>query len=445
MENREHYSYRDILRIAFPILVSTIVEQVIGMTDTAFLGRVSELDLGASAIAGVYYLVIFMLGLGFSIGVQIIIGRRNGEGNYAQTGKVFYHGLYFALGLAVVTTLASEAVSPGLLGLMVSSPQVRDAALSYIRWRVIGLAFAFSTAVFRAFYIGTTQTKVLSINSFVMLLSNVCFNWVLIFGKFGLPALGIKGAAIGSTLSELISLAFFVIYTMTRCDTKKYGLEHPEVPHWRTLKGILKISLWSMVQNFFSISTWFIFFLFIEHLGERSLAITNIVRNVSGFVWMVLMAFASTCSTLTSNLIGNGQNENVPELIWRVLRTAYAATLPILLLFSIFPQLIIRIFTNMPDLVEASVPSMLVLCASYLLTIPASIFFQAVGGTGNTKTSFLLEAFSLVIYLIFCTIVIGIMKCDVAVCWTSEAVYGGFMALTCGLYLRSGRWKSKAI
>ena len=200
-----------------------------------------------------------------------------------------------------------------------------------------------------------------------------------------------------------------------------------------------------MVQNFFSISTWFIFFLFIEHLGERSLAITNIVRNVSGFVWMVLMAFASTCSTLTSNLIGNGQNENVPELIWRVLRTAYAATLPILLLFSIFPQLIILIFTNMPDLVEASVPSMLVLCASYLLTIPASIFFQAVGGTGNTKTSFLLEAFSLVIYLIFCTIVIGIMKCDVAVCWTSEAVYGGFMALTCGLYLRSGRWKSKAI
>lgn len=139
MENREHYSYRDILRIAFPILVSTIVEQVIGMTDTAFLGRVSELDLGASAIAGVYYLVIFMLGLGFSIGVQIIIGRRNGEGNYAQTGKVFYHGLYFALGLAVVTTLASEVVSPGLMGLMVSSPQVRDAALSYIRWRVIGI------------------------------------------------------------------------------------------------------------------------------------------------------------------------------------------------------------------------------------------------------------------------------------------------------------------
>ena len=68
--------------IAYPILISTLIEQLIGMTDTAFLGRVSEVALGASALAGVYYMVLFMIGLGFSIGVQIIIGRRNGEGNY---------------------------------------------------------------------------------------------------------------------------------------------------------------------------------------------------------------------------------------------------------------------------------------------------------------------------------------------------------------------------
>ena len=75
------YSYRKIWMIAYPILISTLIEQLIGMTDTAFLGRVSEVALGASALAGVYYMVLFMIGLGFSIGVQIIIGRRNGEGN----------------------------------------------------------------------------------------------------------------------------------------------------------------------------------------------------------------------------------------------------------------------------------------------------------------------------------------------------------------------------
>ena len=96
------YSYHHIWKVAYPILISLIMEQLIGMTDTAFLGRVGEVELGASAIAGVYCLAIFVAGMGFGIGSQIIIARRNGEGNYRETGNIFYHGVYFLLGLAVV-------------------------------------------------------------------------------------------------------------------------------------------------------------------------------------------------------------------------------------------------------------------------------------------------------------------------------------------------------
>lgn len=77
-----HYTNKQIWLIAYPILISLIMEQMIGMTDTAFLGRVGEIELGASAIAGVFYTVIFMVAFGFSIGTQILIARRNGEANY---------------------------------------------------------------------------------------------------------------------------------------------------------------------------------------------------------------------------------------------------------------------------------------------------------------------------------------------------------------------------
>ena len=96
------YSNKDIWKIAYPILISLIMEQLIGMTDTAFLGRVGEVELGASAIAGVYYLAIFMLGFGFSIGAQILIARRNGEQNYHHIGVIFYQGLYFLLAMALI-------------------------------------------------------------------------------------------------------------------------------------------------------------------------------------------------------------------------------------------------------------------------------------------------------------------------------------------------------
>ena len=96
------YSYKQIGTITFPILISLIMEQMIGMTDTAFLGRVGEIELGASAIAGVYYLAIFMMAFGFSIGAQILIARRNGEGNYKEIGPIFYQGIYFLLAMAVI-------------------------------------------------------------------------------------------------------------------------------------------------------------------------------------------------------------------------------------------------------------------------------------------------------------------------------------------------------
>ena len=439
------YSYRQIWNVAYPILISLIMEQMIGMTDTAFMGRVGKVELGASAIAGIYYMVIFMIGFGFSIGSQIIIARRNGEGNFRETGNVFYHGVCFLLGLAAIIVILTEMFSPWLMGKMVSSQNVAEAALSYVKWRLPGLFFAYITAMFRAFYVGTTQTKTLTLNSITMVLSNVVFNWILVFGKFGVPALGIAGAAIGSTLAELVSLIFFIVYTATRTDCAKYGLDRFGGFSFRKLGNILTISVWTMVQNAVSISIWFIFFLFIEHLGEMPLAVSNIIRNVSGLIWMVLMAFSSTCSSLVSNIIGNGHPEAVKGLVIRILKFSYGAVAVIAGLIALFPHAVIRIYTNIPDIIEASVPSLWVLCSAYILTVPANIFFQAVSGTGNTRTAFLLELTALAVYMAYCYFIMHVIAADVAVCWTAEHVYGGAMMLLCGWYLLSGKWKNRVI
>ena len=116
----ERYSFKTIWRITFPILVALVMEELLGMTDTAFLGRVGEVELGASAIAGVYFTILYMLGFGFSIGVQIIMGRRNGEAyetgkGFGAIGRVFWQGVWFLGGLALVTMVLSYLLSPSLL------------------------------------------------------------------------------------------------------------------------------------------------------------------------------------------------------------------------------------------------------------------------------------------------------------------------------------------
>ena len=439
------YSYRNIWKVAYPILISLVMEQMIGLTDTAFLGRVGEVELGASAIAIVYYMVLFMIGFGFSIGAQIIIGRRNGEGHFKDTGKVFWNGLYFVLGLSGIIILLSELFTPWMMKFMVSSAAVYDAALSYVSWRLPGMVFAFCTAMFRAFYVGTTQTKTLTLNSIVMVASNVIFNYILIFGKCGLPALGITGAAIGSSLAELVSLIFFIIYTRVGCDRRKYGLDKAARFEKDELKSMMPVCTWTMIQHTISISTWLIFFLYIEHLGERALAISNITRSVSGLIWVVLQAFSSTCSTLVSNIIGEGHQDKVPSLIKRILKLSYGIVSVMIILFCLFPEAIARIYTDIPDLITASVPAMVVMCSSYFLTVGGQVFFLAVSGTGSTKTAFRLELIALAIYMIYCTVIIGIMKLDVAICWTAEHVYSGALLICSWWYIRSGRWKNRSI
>lgn len=439
------YSYKEIWRIAYPILISLCMEQMIGMTDTAFMGRVGKVELGASAIAGIYYMVLFMLGFGFGIGAQIIMARRNGERQYKEIGVVFYHGLYFLMGLAALAFTFSKVCSPVLLEHIIASPQVCKATTDYIDWRIFGFFFAFASIMFRAFYIGTTQTKTLTLNSVVMVLSNVAFNYVLVFGKLGFPAMGIAGAAIGSSLAELVSLLFFIVYTARRIDCRKYGL-HVRTPFRpKVLKQTLNISFWTMIQNFVSISTWFIFFLFVEHLGEDALATTNVVRNISGILFMIVAAFASTCGALVSNLIGAGREKDIPNLIGRHIRMAYVLVLIPAGLFALFPEPVIAIYTDMDDVVAASVPSLWVLCTSYLLTVPSSILFHSISGTGNTRTAFLLELGCLAVYITYCAILIMGMRPDVAWCWTSEHVYGCCMLLLCYIYFRRGRWTGKIV
>lgn len=211
-----YYSFKQIGNIAYPILISTLMEQLIGTTDTAYLGRVGEVELGASALGGIFFVVVFMLGMGFSIGAQILMSRRNGESNFRHIGGIFYHSVAFLLALALLLFVCTRAFAPIILEHAIQSPRVLAATESYLHWRIYGFFFAFINLMFRGFYVATTHTRTLTLNSVVMVLSNVVFNYVLIFGHWGCPALGIAGAAIGSCMAEAVSTVFFVYTHMAR-------------------------------------------------------------------------------------------------------------------------------------------------------------------------------------------------------------------------------------
>ena len=426
---------KQIWTIAYPILISLLMENMIGLTDTAFLGRVGEVELGASALGSVYYLVIFMLGFGFGIGAQILIARRNGEKAYALIGPLFQQGLLFLLSLAAVMFVISHTFTPMVLRSLISSDEVYEAAVSYTNWRVFGFFFAFVAIMFRAFFVGITNTKTLTLNSIVMVLSNVVLNYVLVFGKLGLPAMGIAGAAIASSASEMISMVFFIVYTRLRIDHRKYGLFRFAGFSPKLLRGMLNVSVWTMIQIFIAV----------EHLGERPLAVTNIIRSVSGIVFVIVSSFASTANTLVSNQMGAGQPELVAGTTRRIVGMCYLIVIPLLALLAAFPELILRIYTDEQSLIDGSVASLRVMLSSYLISVPAFIRFNVVSGTGNTRSALMLELATLSVYAIYTVWIVLYRHSDVALCWTTEHVYALVLLLLASLYLKKARWQDRKI
>ena len=439
------YTNKQIWHITYPILVAVLMEHTINLTDTAFLGRVGEVELGASALAGVYYMAVFMLGFGFSVGAQILIARRNGEGNHAAIGPIFWQGVTFLVGLAAVIFTVSQAFTPRLLQRMIDSPEVCAATNDYLRWRVYGFFFSFVAVMFRAFLVGTTQTKILTLNSLVMVGANVVLNYLLIFGKCGFPALGIAGAAIASSVSEAVSVVFFAVYIRRKVDWRRYALGFRPGLSRELLGGILGVSVWTMVQYFLSAATWFIFFLSVEHLGERPLAVSNIVRSVSTFFFMPITAFAAANSSLVSNLMGAGEQGQVMATCKQTIRLGLCLILPLLALTLAFPSTVLRIYTDDLPLIEAAVPSLYVMLSSLLISCPGNILFSTVSGTGNTRRAFLMEIGTLAVYILYVVYIAIIVKADVAVCWTTEHVYWSVLLLLVALYLKRGTWKTKKI
>src|SRR6267154_181456 len=120
-------SYRDIWKMAYPVMIGSIAITLLNITDTIYLGRVGEVELGASALGGVFYFVTVMIGVAVGIGTQIQIARRAGEKNHSAIGEIFDHSVYIFLGLSIVQFIILRYTSQWLFPFIIKEDDVRAA------------------------------------------------------------------------------------------------------------------------------------------------------------------------------------------------------------------------------------------------------------------------------------------------------------------------------
>ena len=434
---------REIWRIATPIMLGNLAQTVITFTDTAFLGHLGTIELSAAMMAGLFYFVFTTLAMGFAIGIQIFIARRFGEGDLKKIGVVFQHGALFVLLLGLLLFCVLHFFSNGLMKIIIESESIYAASMEYLRFRHFGIVFVVFNFLFRSFYVGISNTKVITYSTLLMAVVNIFFDWCLIFGHCGLPNLGVGGAALASLLAEISAFCFFWIYTFVTIPHEEYGMFRWHKLQPALMGNILKVAFPCMIQRLFSFGAWFAFFIMIEKMGELAIGVSSVVRSTYMIMIIPGFAFAATANTLTSRIIGEGKSDEVMAMLRKVVKNSVLSSLVLTVIVALIPLYVLQIYTDELLLALAAVPSVYVICVATVLGAIGMVYFEAVSGTGNTAAAMALEFGVLIVYLVYVFLMTKVAS--IAWVWTAEWLYNIMMGFIAFLYLWKADWRKKVI
>lgn len=434
-------TYKEITKLAMPVILGALSMTLINITDTAFLGRIGETELGASAVGGVLYFVFAMIGTSIGTGTQIIISRRKGEGNNQAIGKIFDQSLGILLLTGFVLFAILKWIAPPLLPLILNEPDLIEATTEFLDYRSYGIFFVLMATAFRSLYVGIAIPRIYGFYSFLMAAINIVLGYGMIFGNLGFPRLGIAGAGLASSIAELLALLFIWVYTFLKKDLVQYHLFRFASFKKELTGKIFELSSPIIVQNLLSMGAWFVFFVFIEKIGSHELAISNIVRGAYMISMTPFWGFSVAANSMVSNVIGQGKKDEVLGLVNNIIKLTMFVSVAMIAINLLFPVQILSIFTNDIDLIRDSMACLQIVDIALIFFGFAIVSINAVSGTGATKIALYIEIAAIFIYMLYNYLATFVFKGSVEIVWFSEVLYWLFTGVVCYWYIRSGVWK----
>jgi len=439
-------SYRQIIKLAMPISFAMLVPQLNFITNNIFLGHFSTESLGFAAITGVYYLIFASVGFGLNNGLQTLIARRAGENRPDEIGRFFNQGIVVGLMLAAAGILITYFITPLLLKRVIKDTDTLHHYTDFLKIRIWGLPFLFVYQMRNALLVGTNQSKYLVTGTLAEAITNIVLDYLLIFGKLGLPAMGFNGAAVASVIAEFTGM--FVIYLVIQRKgiSKRFSLFRHFGWDRQRLPLVFSISAPLMFQHAFSIISWWYFYLLIERNTHiTGLGISNIMRNIFGAFGVISWAFAATANAMVSNIIGQGKKEEVIPLINKIIHISAGIAIVICIFLNIVPGLFISIFGQDKAFINEAIPVVRVVSAAMVLMSMGTVWLNAVTGTGNSRMTFLIETVAILLYSIYVYLVLEKYQLSLIYGWMSEWLYWTILLLLSFIYIRSRRWEKKVI
>ena len=410
---RDEQISAEVKKLALPVIFSNISRTLMSVVDVMMVGRLGAHALAATGMGSMVVWTAISFAIGLRTATQTVSSRRLGQKRYHECGVALRNGQLLAMVFAVPVSIIGFFNADRIISLVLDEPTIVNLAVDYVSVAFLSVVFATSGFVFQGFFTGVERTKIHMQVTIASNMLNVYLNAGMIYGtegvgkffndlglsKLGLlwtwvdfPALGVRGAAIATVISSAFMMACYFIMLFKKEINTRFNVfsPHLDIP---TLVRQIKLTLPQGIQEVVTMTGYVIFYKIVGIIGVIELAATEIVFTILQTSFMPAAGIGQACATLVGKYLGEKSPDKAETSIHESARWSLLVMGSVGIVFIVFPETIIQLFTNEYAVANIGVTGLrLAGLVQFIDAIGMTLWF-ALSGAGNTLFPSLVESF----------------------------------------------------
>jgi len=442
--------YREVLTIAFPLILSTGSWSVQHFVDRMFLAWYSPEAIAASKPAGILNFTVMSLFIGTASYVSTFVAQYHGSNQHEKIGPLMWQGIYLSLIAGLVHFALMFAAEP-IFVIVGHEPGVRELEVIYFTVLCTGAMPVVAASAMSGFFSGLGKTWPIMWINVIATAVNLALDYVLIFGRWGFPEMGIRGAGIATVISGVVSFAIYSALLLRPSYDRAFRTLRGWRPRIDLARRLVRFGLPSGVQFFLDVAGFTIFIILIGRLGTVNLAASNIAFNINTLAFMPMIGFGITVSILVGQFLGNNRPDKAAYATYSGFHITFMYMAIVAALYVIAPGIFLEPFLDhaRPDTTAIREIGTVLLrfIALYCLFDSASIIFaSAIKGAGDTRfVMFTILAAAVCVLSVPCYLAIHYFGAGLYTTWTIGTAYVCLLGIVFLLRFRGGKWKAMRV
>lgn len=346
--------YRKNLRLAIPVILAQMGQVTVNLADNMMVGHVGTLELAAASFAINVFHIGMLFGLGITFGLTPLVGQSFNSNSPDTLGGWLKNGLlvHFLASILLVAAMSSVVFFMGRMG---QSPEVVKAAIPYYLIQVASLLPLMLFFSIKQFFEGIGNTKIAMVITIVANLVNISLNYVLIYGKFGFPVLGLNGAGYATLISRLIMPVLFVLIVL-KMPTFKVYFDHARKALFdiARMKRMMSMGLSIGVQMVIEILAFSLGAIMLGWISKESLAGHQVAIGMASMTYMISFGLASGTTIRVSHAYGEHDKNELKHSVFASLHIVIAFMSLMGILFILLRNHLPLLFTSDPEVIRVA-------------------------------------------------------------------------------------------